>query len=175
MVVASSYSGDTAETLALFEESVARGCRLVAITSGGLLDRRAEELGVGRVLVPGGQMPRAAFGYLSLGALGALEAMGIVPTHGEDVAESIEELAGLVSEAGPDVSLATNPAKVLASELGDRVPVVWGARGSAPSRRPGGSVSSTRTPRCQRSRPCSPSSITTRSSDGRGTVVRGSR
>ena len=101
VVVASSYSGDTAETLALFEEAAARGCRLVAITSGGQLDRRAEELGVGRVLVPGGQMPRAAFGYLSLGALGALEAMGIVPTHAEDVAESIEELAGLVSEAGP--------------------------------------------------------------------------
>ena len=41
LVVASSYSGDTAETLALFEEAVARGCRLVAITSGGELDRRA--------------------------------------------------------------------------------------------------------------------------------------
>ncbi len=129
LVVASSYSGDTAETLALFEEAVARGCRLVAITSGGQLDLRAEELGVGRVLVPGGQMPRAAFGYLSLGALGALEAMGIVPTHAEDVAESAEELAGLVSEAGPDVPLASNPAKELASELGDRVPVVWGAEG----------------------------------------------
>ena len=129
VVVASSYSGDTAETLALFEEAVARGCRLVAITAGGQLDRRAEELGIGRVVVPGGLMPRAAFGYLSLGALGALEAIGIVPTYADDVEESIEELASVVTDAGPDVPPASNPAKELAGAIGDRVPVVWGAEG----------------------------------------------
>src|SRR5215213_5645008 len=56
VVVASSYSGDTAETLGLFEEAVARGCWLVAITAGGELDRRAGELGTGGVIVPGGLM-----------------------------------------------------------------------------------------------------------------------
>ena len=35
----------------------------------------------------------------------------------------------MVSEAGPDVPLASNPAKELAREIGDRVPVVWGAEG----------------------------------------------
>ena len=129
VVVASSYSGGTTETLALFEEAVGRGCRLVAITAGGELDRRAEELGIGRVIVPGGLMPRAAFGFLSLGALGALEAMGIVPTHADDVEESIAELEGVVTDAGPDAPLATNPAKELAGAIGDRVPVVWGAEG----------------------------------------------
>jgi hypothetical protein len=44
LVVASSYSGDTAETLGLFEHAVRRGCRIVAVTAGGELSRRAEEL-----------------------------------------------------------------------------------------------------------------------------------
>ena len=129
LVISSSYSGDTAETVSLFEEAVARGCRPIAVTAGGELGRRAEELGIGRVIVPGGLMPRAAFGYLSLGALGALEAMGIVPTYADDVEESIGELAGVVSDAGPDIPPVSNPAKELVRAIGDRVPVVWGAEG----------------------------------------------
>jgi glucose/mannose-6-phosphate isomerase len=129
LVVASSYSGDTLETLGLFEEAVGRGCRMVALTAGGELARRAEELGIGRVIVPGGFMPRAAFGFLSTGAIGALEAMGIMPPHADEVDEAVEEMTGMIAEAGPDVPSATNPAKELALAIGVRVPVVWGADG----------------------------------------------
>jgi glucose/mannose-6-phosphate isomerase len=129
LIVASSYSGDTAETLELFEQAIRRGCRIVAVTAGGVLSRRAGELGIGRVIVPGGHMPRAAFGYLSLGALGALEAMGIMPAHADDVDEAISEVAGVIADAGPDVPTSANPAKELALAIGERVPVVWGAEG----------------------------------------------
>ena len=78
-------------------------------------------------------------------------------------------------EAGPDVPLASNPAKDLANELGDRLPVVWGADGI-------GAVAAIRW-KCQFNENAKvpafasvlPSSITTRSWDGRGTAVRGSR
>ena len=129
LVVASSYSGDTAETLALFEDAVGRGCRMIAVTAGGRLGRRADELDVGRVAVPQGFMPRAAFGYLCLGALGALEAVGIMPPHAGDLDEAIDEMARVIAEAGPDVPSATNPAKELALAIRGRVPVVWGAEG----------------------------------------------
>lgn len=129
LVVASSYSGDTGETLGLFEEAVGRGCRMVALAAGGELARRAEELGIGRVIVPEGYMPRAAFGFLSMGAMGALEAMGIMPPHADDVDEAVAEMTGVIAEAGPDVPSATNPAKELALAIGERVPVVWGAEG----------------------------------------------
>lgn len=131
LVVTSSYSGGTAETLALFEEAIARGCRVLAVTSGGELARRAEQLGIGRVIVPEGSMPRAAFGFLALGALGALEAMGVVPPVAPDLDEAVSEMDGLLSEAGPDVPADRNPAKELARSLGDRIPVVWGAEGIA--------------------------------------------
>lgn len=129
LVVASSYSGDTAETLALFEDAAGRGCRMIAVTAGGQLGRRADELDVGRVVVPQGFMPRAAFGYLCLGALGALEAVGVMPSHAGDLDEAVDEMARVIAEAGPDVPSATNPAKELALAIGERVPVVWGAEG----------------------------------------------
>jgi len=74
-------------------------------------------------------MPRAAFGFLSMGAMGALEAMGIMPPQADDVDEAVAEMTGLIAEAGPDVPSTTNPAKELALAVGERVPVVWGADG----------------------------------------------
>lgn len=137
LVVASSYSGETAETLEAFDEAVRRGCRVVAITAGGALADRAEELGIGWVVVPGGAMPRAAFGYLTLGALGALEAIGLFPSHADHLSGAVESMSDVVGECGPDVVASTNPAKTLALDIGERVPVVWGADGV-------GSVAATR-------------------------------
>jgi glucose/mannose-6-phosphate isomerase len=131
LIVASSYSGTTEEALALFEEAVERGCRIVAVTSGGSLGRRAEALELGRVLVPGGAMPRAALGHLAMGALGALEAMGVLPSLAGDLDEALLELEGVIGRAGPDVPTPENPAKRLALEIAGRVPVIWGAEGIA--------------------------------------------
>ena len=131
VVVASSYSGGTAETLALFEAALARGARTIALTSGGTLADRAAAEGVPVVIVPGGLMPRAAFGTLTLATLGAFEAMGMVPALADDVEEAAAELGGVIASAGPDVATASNPSKALALRLVGRVPVVWGAEGIA--------------------------------------------
>ena len=60
MVVVSSYSGNTAETLASFEEAVARGCRVLPITSGGMLAARAGELASEPSGSPAATCPRGA-------------------------------------------------------------------------------------------------------------------
>lgn len=129
LVVASSYSGETAETLAAFEEALRRGCRTLVVTSGGTLGARAAELGLGRVLVPGGAVPRAAFGYLSLGLLGALEAMGLLPAMRADVEEAAAEAEARLAQLAPALPTSANPAKHLAEAIGERVPVIWGAEG----------------------------------------------
>ncbi len=129
LLIASSYSGETSETLALFEEAVVRGCRILSITSGGTLGERSAELGVGRVLAPEGFMPRAAFGHLALGALGALEAMGIAPSHADDVDEAVALMGEVMAESGAEVPTPANPAKALALAIGERVPIVWGSDG----------------------------------------------
>jgi glucose/mannose-6-phosphate isomerase len=129
--MSSSYSGNTAETLALFEEARARGCRVIALTSGGELESRADEGGVPVVRVPGGLMPRAAFGYTSMASVGALVAVGLSPSFDEDLAEAVGELERIVGTDGPAVAALSNDAKGLALRLVGRVPVVWGAEGFA--------------------------------------------
>lgn len=128
-VLCSSYSGNTAETLACFEEAVRRGSRVIAVTSGGELARRAREEGVAIVPAPEGFMPRAALGHLALGSLGALEAAGVVPTLAADVEETSGELSALAAALGPEVRVPDNPAKRMAIAMGDRFPVIWGAEG----------------------------------------------
>jgi len=129
LVVISSYSGDTAEALACFEEAVRRGCRVVVVTSGGQLGRRAEELGLGRALVPTGFQPRAALGYLALGTMGALEATGLTPSVADDLKECAQELETLADQLAPGVPTSINAAKQVVEALGERVPVIWGADG----------------------------------------------
>jgi len=129
LVVSSSYSGNTSETLTAFREAVARGCRILAITSGGTLAEEARTAGIPVVPVPSGFQPRAALGHLGFASLGALEAMGLLPGLIDDVAETVAELTRLVGLLGPASPRSGNPAKQLAGLIGDRIPVIWGAEG----------------------------------------------
>jgi glucose/mannose-6-phosphate isomerase len=129
LVIASSCSGETSETLSAFEEAVRRGCRMLAITSGGRLGSLCEERGIAAASVPPGFQPRAALGHLAFALLGALESAGLLPSLDDDVQATVSSIDALVVGLGPEVPTAENPAKELASWLGDRIPVVWGAEG----------------------------------------------
>lgn len=129
LVIASSYSGGTSEALACFEEAVRRGARVISLTSGGDLAGRSEELDLACVRLPGGLMPRSALGFLALGAIGALEAVGLVPPIHGDLEEALAELTAQDALCAPSIPTSVNPAKGLAVKIGDRVPVIWGAEG----------------------------------------------
>lgn len=128
LVVASSYSGNTAETLACFREARDRGCRVIVVTSGGSLAAEAADVG-GVAAVQGGSQPRAALGWLAFATIGALVSVGLLPDAADDVDEAVAELAALASKLGPSVPAHENLAKELAHRLGDRIPVIWGAEG----------------------------------------------
>ena len=137
LVVGSSYSGNTSETVAAFGEAGSRGCRLLAVTGGGNLAHEATKAGAPIVSLPAGYQPRAALGHLGLASVGALETMGLLPPMADDVDETVEELERLTGRMAPGVVSAENPAKQLATLIGDKVPVIWGAEGI-------GSVAATR-------------------------------
>jgi glucose/mannose-6-phosphate isomerase len=127
LVVCTSYSGNTAETLSVFDEAVERGCRVIAVTSGGELAARAAAKNEAVVAVPGGMQPRAALGHLAFGLLGALESVGVLPRASDEVDEAAKVLDRLVADLGP--ANGGSRAKAIARSIGDRVPVVWGAEG----------------------------------------------
>lgn len=129
LVVCSSYSGNTAETLTAFRTALGRGCRVLVVTSGGTIADEAAEHGIATVRVPPGFQPRAALGHLGFASLGALESMGILPPLATDVTEAVAEIQAALTEMAPDVKTENNPAKALATRIGGRSPVIWGADG----------------------------------------------
>jgi glucose/mannose-6-phosphate isomerase len=131
LVVASSFSGDTAETNVAFDEALARGCRVVAVTSGGRLGTVAADRSLPCARVPAGGQPRAALGQLAGALIGILETSGVLREAAGEVDEATSTLAALADTLGPGAPTSVNPAKRVASWIGDRVPLVWGATGPA--------------------------------------------
>ena len=127
LVVATSYSGETDETVDAASSAVAAGARLLAVTSGGRLARLTEQAGQPVVRVPGGLPPRAALGYLVGPVLAALERWEVCPPCAGDVDEAAHVLDTLGRELGPSIPEERNAAKRLAGRFNGRIPVVYAA------------------------------------------------
>lgn len=63
LLIASSYSGNTEETITAVKEGKAKGAEICVITSGGTLAEMAKQNDWNHVIVPGGEQPRAMLAY----------------------------------------------------------------------------------------------------------------
>jgi glucose/mannose-6-phosphate isomerase len=127
LLLAVSYSGNTAETLSAVEQALAAEARLVAVTSGGSLADLAQSRGAPLVTIDGGRMPRAALWSLVVPVCSAAEAAGVLPPLTDQVTAAADALDEEAAALGPEVSTAANPAKQAALRLLGRLPVVWGS------------------------------------------------
>jgi glucose/mannose-6-phosphate isomerase len=127
LLVAVSYSGNTAETLSAVEQGLAAGARLVAVTSGGALADLAQSRRSPLVAIEGGRMPRAALWSLVVPVCSAAEAAGVLPPMTDQICAAADALDEEAAALGPEVATTTNPAKQAAVALLDRLPVVWGS------------------------------------------------
>ena len=78
LVIVSSYSGNTEETLASFREALTLGAQIVCITSGGELADEAMRNGVACIRIPAGMPPRACLGYSLVQILFILSGYGVI-------------------------------------------------------------------------------------------------
>ena len=127
LVIASSYSGNTEETLAAFEEASKRGTALIAITTDGKLAQRAQELGVALVTFRYQSQPRAALGYSLVSLIGVVQKLGFIGDKAADLEEAIAVMESLQEEIRETVPVTENPAKQLAKRLYGHLAVVYGA------------------------------------------------
>ncbi|MGH7390907.1 MAG: bifunctional phosphoglucose/phosphomannose isomerase [Candidatus Rokuibacteriota bacterium] len=126
LVVASSYSGETAEVVSAAEAALARRAALVVVTAGGRLAGLAAERAIPRVTLPTGLMPRMALGYLFFPLLAVLQASDRTVVKATEVDEALAVLEALAGELRPERPALENEAKRLALAIGDRLPVVYG-------------------------------------------------
>lgn len=114
LVVATSYSGNTQETVDAARASLDRGADLVAITTGGKLGTLAEEVGAPWIEVPSGYEPRAAIGWLW-----AANHLALSARLGLDEAEAVRDVADELEARIDDMAPEGGRADQLAGQLGE--------------------------------------------------------
>jgi glucose/mannose-6-phosphate isomerase len=125
LVLCSSYSGNTEETLACFEAAGQLGAPRVALTTGGTLAERARDAGVPVIGVPSGMQPRAAVVYMTIASLQCATAAGVCGSLQPEAEAAAALLGRLAEEWGPDAP-PDSEAKALANALLGTIPVVYG-------------------------------------------------
>ena len=127
LVVASSFSGGTEETLAAVDVAIERGATLLAITTGGKLAEHARQHGYPLWQFDYTSQPRAALGWSFGMLMGLVYRLGYAPTLDTDLQEGIALLREFQPEYAPENPAATNPAKRGAGQLMGRIPMFVGS------------------------------------------------
>ncbi|MFH1141227.1 MAG: bifunctional phosphoglucose/phosphomannose isomerase, partial [Chloroflexota bacterium] len=126
LAIASSYSGNTEETIAMYRHARERGACLVVITSGGILAQLAQQDGVPLFLVPYRGEPRTALGYSFVVPMAFLSKLGLLADKRNELGEAVGVLRDMVANLRPDVPQAQNVAKSVAASLHGKLPVIYG-------------------------------------------------
>lgn len=129
LVIASSYSGNTEETLAGYEAAKERGAQLLVITTGGIIADWAARDGVTTIKIPGGISPRAALGYSFVPLLITLSRLGLCQDKTQELKATEAHLAALQKRYAKEVPASENLAKQIAQTLYGRIPLFYGAAG----------------------------------------------
>jgi glucose/mannose-6-phosphate isomerase len=119
LLIISSYSGETEETVAAMQEGMARGAEIACITSGGKISTIAKEKGFNLILIPSGNPPRAMFGYSSVQLFFVLRAYGFIDSYFE---KEIENSIALIEN---NISEIRSTSKSIADKIVTRIPIFY--------------------------------------------------
>jgi glucose/mannose-6-phosphate isomerase len=127
LLIGSSYSGNTEETLSGFELALKTGAKKIAMTTGGKLQKLTEGKNIPVFKIEYKAQPRAALGFSFLPTLGVMQKLGFIQDKSADVAETVGLLESLSVNLGEKSPVKSNPAKQLAQRLYGSLPVIYGA------------------------------------------------
>lgn len=132
LVIASSYSGNTEETLAVLDDAQNKGARVVAMANGGKLLDVARERGIPFVKLMKAPQPR----YSAIAQLRSiakiLEHYNVAIGIYDEIASLVEPVSELIAGAVASVNTTDNPAKQLALACVGKTPIVYSSHLFAP-------------------------------------------
>ncbi len=132
LVIASSHSGNTEETLSAFHQAVERGCSCLAMTTGGELESAARRAGAALWKFEHHGQPRSAVG-LSFGLLlKVFSRLAFIPDPSSELEQAVQAMHSQQSQLLISIPAARNPAKRLAGQMIGRVVTVIGSGLLAP-------------------------------------------
>ena len=125
LVICSSYSGNTEESIAAFDQAHDKGAQIIGITTGGSLMERMHDLKMDVLAVPTGLQPRAA---LALSFVPILYLLNKVNLVGSDTINELNCAVDLISlkrdQYGEEI--VRNPTYQLAQKIYKTLPIIYG-------------------------------------------------
>jgi len=88
LVFVTSYSGNTEETIAAYNDAYSKKAKIIAITSGGRLAEECDKV----IKIPSGMQPRAALAFLFFPMLGILHNTHITRVKNDELNEMLDIL-----------------------------------------------------------------------------------
>lgn len=126
LVISSSYSGNTEETLSCFHQSVELGAQNLVITTGGKLRLLAEKQNIPVFSYNYQSQPRAALPYSLMPLLVIMQKLHVLNDLETEILEALNTLKTQGNLLKEDIVEKQNQAKRLARILFKRIPVIYG-------------------------------------------------
>lgn len=121
LLIVSSYSGNTEETLMAMQQGIKAKATIVCVTSGGKVADTANKKGIDCILLPAGMPPRACLGYSLVQGLFILAHFGLLKT---DFVKEINASIKLLETEQKDIQ---KQAKSLTKKLVGKTPIIYAA------------------------------------------------
>jgi len=126
LIISTSVSGDTDETLTVLESAKKSGCKIAAFSSGGKMEHFCNKNNIEYRKVPFHHSPRASFTSFLYSMLKSLTP--ILPIKKEEINESINQLENLAKEISSSNLNQKNPALSFATWL-NGIPLIYYPKG----------------------------------------------
>ncbi len=131
LFIASSYSGNTEETLSSVVDAQQKKAKIAGICSGAKLGKFLTENNYPALIFEPkytpNKSPRMGLGYSIFGQMALLAKLGVLPVSEQDYNQVMEAVATAQSSFNRHIETAENPAKMLAYNLIGRIPIVTAA------------------------------------------------
>ena len=132
LVICASHSGSTEETLSAFRQATAKGCQVLAITTGGELAVEALETGASLWIFNHQGQPCTAVGCSFGLLLAVFTRLGLIPNPEAELAGAIAAMRIQQRSLRAEIPVVDNPAKRLAGQCFGRIVAVFAAEHLAP-------------------------------------------
>lgn len=121
LLIASSYSGNTEETISVLDQAISKKCSILVLTTGGKAEILATSNNIPVIKLKSGFQPRYALGISFFSVLVALEKLGMIPSQKSE----IEQILNLWKSNGIEYSKDGNSAFTIAENLLGFIPVIY--------------------------------------------------
>ncbi|MGB5529658.1 MAG: bifunctional phosphoglucose/phosphomannose isomerase [Ignavibacteriaceae bacterium] len=122
LIIISSYSGYTEETISCFQQAIKINCSIIVITSGGKIGEEADKNKIPVIKIESGFQPRYALGLSFFSLLKLMQELGFVNEE-----NTVKKIIDLWQIRGEELSTHKNQAIQIAEQIIGFIPVIYSA------------------------------------------------